>query len=157
MMNGAIAKRMFDEKSICICGHPYEDRFHMILDCIRYSDLRQYCITRLMDIIIPKHGNRITKETIVDRTAFTHLVVDPSWFRKDIGADNKGLPNIFTKETADQLEAVGRTFCYQIYRRRFDILSEVDTDSDTETDDSYSLHDSTDSSSEDSSDWSDNS
>ena len=156
-MNGAIAKRMFDEKSICICGHPYENRFHMILDCISNSDLRQYCIKRLMDIIIPKYGNRITKEMIVDRTAFTHLVVDPSWFRKDIGADNKGLPNIFTKETADQLEAVGRTFCYQIYRRRFDILSEVDTDSDTDTDDSYSLQDSTDSSSEDSSDWSDNS
>ena len=92
----------------------------------------------------------------MDRTAFVFLVIDPSWFRIDIGASNKGLPNILTQETADQLEAIGRTFCYQIYRRRFEILSEVDTDSDTDTDDSYSLHDSTDSSSsEDTSDWSD--
>ena len=127
----------------------------MILDCPKYSDLRHYCISRLTWIIISNHGNIITEEMIQTRTTIAHLIIDPSWFRIDIGSPNKGLPNILTKDTADQLEAIGRTFCYQIYRRRFEILSEIETDSETDTDDSYSLHDSTDSSSnEDSSEWS---
>ena len=80
----------------------------------------------------------------MNRTALSYLVIDPSWFRMDIGSDGKGLPHILTKETADMLETIGRTYCHQIYRRRFDILSEIDSDSETDTDEeNYSLHDST--------------
>ena len=78
----------------------------MILDCPKYSDLRNFCATNLKNIVISKHPNTISKEMIMDKTAFVFLVIDPSWFRIDIGASKKGLPNILTQETADQLEAV---------------------------------------------------
>ena len=135
---------MFNKKPICICYHPYEDRLHMILDCPKYEDLRLFCANEMANLILAKHPNIISKNMITGRTAFAFLVMDPSWFREDIGSIGKGLPNIFTKETADKLEKIGRTFCYQIYRRRFQILSELDTDCDSETDDdvNYSLNDS---------------
>ena len=50
-----------------------------------------------------------------------------------------------SKEDADALEKMSRTFCYQIYRRRFSILSEFveDDESETDDDDIFSLHDTT--------------
>ena len=83
------------------------------------------------------------------------IILDPSWFRKDVGSAGQGLPNIISETDANTLECIGRTFCYQLYKRRFQILSEVDTDSETEDDqDAYSVHDTTDSDSS-VSDWDD--
>ena len=130
-MTGARIKQMFGRSSICTCGHPYEDRLHLILDCIDYLDLRQYCLSRMINIILINHPGIVTKEMISTRTSFAHLVLDPSWFRDDIGSIGKGLPNILSKETTDQLEGIGRTFCFQIYRRRFQTLSEVESDTDS--------------------------
>ena len=83
-----------------------------------------------------------------------HLILDPSWFRSDVGSEGKGLPCIMTKETTDQLERIGRTFCYQLYKRRFELYSkDEDSDSDdTEDEDGYSLHDTSESSSSSDSD-----
>ena len=55
----------------------------------------------------------------------------------------------FSKDTADQLEQIGRTFCYQLYRRRFEILSEEDESGDSEDDsnETFSIHDTFDDSS----------
>ena len=82
---------------------------------------------------------------ITHPNALAHLILDQGWFRKDIGSPNKGLPNIMSKETTDKLETIGRTFCYQVYKRRFELLSHIndDTDSETDCDESYSVHDST--------------
>ena len=51
-----------------------------------------------------------------------------------------------SKYICDELEIITRIYCYQIYRRRFDILSEsgYDTNGDTEDEDDYSLHDTSD-------------
>ena len=112
----------------------------------------------MKNIILINHPHIVTKEMISNRTSFAHLVLDPSWFRDDIGSSGKGIPNILSKETADQLEGIGRTFCFQIYRRRFQTLSEVESDTDSESDseDTYSLHDSSSDidSSDEESDWS---
>ena len=84
------------------------------------------------------------------------MMLDPSWFRSDIGSSTRGFPNILTENTANNLEVIGRKFCFQIYRRRFDVLSEEENGSDDETDcsDEYSLCDtSSSSSSESDSDW----
>ena len=85
------------------------------------------------------------------------LILDPTWFRADIGSPGKGLPNILEKTTTDELERIGRTFCYQVYKRRFSLLSDNKDDSDSETDtdeDAYSLHDTSDyDSSEDESEY----
>ena len=53
------------------------------------------------------------------------------------------MPNIFSIEEAQQIETIGRTYCFQVYRQRFNMLSETENSSDTETscDDSLSLHD----------------
>ena len=106
----------------------------------------------MVDIILSTHPWIITKNMIIHPNALSHLIMDPSWFRKDIGSPNKGLPNIMTKETTDKLEIIGRTFCYQVYKRRFELLANIDdTDSETDCDDSYSLHDITTSTENDSS------
>jgi len=49
-----------------------------------------------------------------------------------------------TKETTDHLESIGWTFCYQLYKKRFELYSR-DEDSDTddtedETDIVYMIH-----------------
>ena len=88
------------------------------------------------------------------RNAMAHLILDPSWFRSDLGSEGKGLPPIMNKETTDCLENIGRTFCYQLYRRRFELYS-ADNDSDSESEedeDGYSLHDTTECSSSSDSD-----
>ena len=47
-----------------------------------------------------------------------------------------------TKETTDQLECLGRTFCFQLYKRRFELYAKDDSDSETEDEgDDLSLHD----------------
>ena len=78
------------------------------------------------------------------------LILDPSWFRSDIGSPGHGLPNIMRKETTDELEKIGQVFCYQVYKRRFSILSVEEDDSETDEESNYTLHDTTeDSESED--------
>ena len=74
-----------------------------------------------------------------------NLILDPTWYRRDIGSNNRGLPNIMTPDDTNNLEKMTRTFCYQIYRRRFSLLSDVeDNESETDDDDMYSLHDTSD-------------
>ena len=83
---------------------------------------------------------------IVESSTLECLILDPTWYRSDVGSPGRGLPNILEKRTTDELERIGRTFCYQVYKRRFSLLSEKKDDSDSETDtdeDEYSLHDTT--------------
>ena len=77
------------------------------------------------------------------RKPLMYLLLDPSWFRKDIGSAEHGIPNILSEADALILEGYGRKFCHQIYRRRWQIIAENETEYDTETedDDDYSLHD----------------
>ena len=87
----------------------------------------------------------ITEGKILQRKVLIHLILDPSSLRRDIGSPDKGLPNILEKPTADLLESIGRTYCYQIYRRRLSLLSDESKDgSETETDSEYTLHDTSD-------------
>ena len=94
---------------------------------------------------------------LTERPVILHLILDPSLYRKDIGSKYRGLPNVFNEMDANEIEKMGRTFCYQLYRRRFQILSEENEEEDSDTDidqDNYSLHDTTDTSSSDSDyDW----
>ena len=143
-MNGEKLSQMFSQDPTCQCGFPVENRIHQLLDCSMYNDIRQYCISRMTQLILTKHNNSITSEMIQERKTLVHLILDPSWFRVDIGSIGKGLPNILSKDTADRLEQLGRTFCYQLYRRRLDSLSELDESDDSdESNDSenYSIHD----------------
>ena len=97
----------------------------------------------MVNLILDNHPWIITENMIKHPNALGHLILDPTWFREDIGSAGKGLPNIMSKSTTDELENIGRTYCFQVYKRRFDLLSQSDCSSDTETDcdDSYSLHD----------------
>ena len=117
----------------------------------KFSDILKIQIVR-SDLLKSRYPSVINEEMLRGRNAMAHLILDPSWFRKDVGSKGKGLPCIINKETADQLERMGRTFCYQVYKRRFE-LSSNDDDSDTsEDDDDYSLHDTTEESSSDEND-----
>ena len=151
-MTGEKLAQMFGQNPVCQCGFQVESRLHLLLDCPIYKDLREYCIAKMTELILSKHNNQITEKMIHERIASTHLILDPSWFRMDIGSTGKGLPTAFSKDTADQLEKLGRTFCYQLYRRRFEILSEEDEseDSDEDCNDTYSIHDTSEDSSIDS-------
>ena len=116
----------------------------MLLDCPLYKDLREFCIKRMVETIIHAHPWIISENTIRKRKVLLLLILDPSWFRWDIGSSSKGLPNILTKTTADQLELIGRVLCFQIYKRRYATLSEEEnSDTDTDVDSMYSLHDTT--------------
>ena len=145
LMTGEKLSLMYGHKPNCFCGYPNEDRFHILLDCVTYSDLREYCIKKII-VIITEGYPSITEDDIKSRYALGHLLLDPSWFRSDIGSPGKGLPNIMSKHICDELEIVTRIYCYQIYRRRFSILSEsgYDSNGDTEDEDDYSLHDTSD-------------
>ena len=155
MMTGEKLHKMYGRKPICICGFPIEDRFHILLDCPTYADLRDSCVSSIVAEIVDNYPPT-RKEEVSDRTVMAHMMLDPSWFRSDIGSSTRGFPNILTENTANNLEVIGRKFCFQIYRRRFDVLSEEENGSDDETDcsDEYSLCDtSSSSSSESDSDW----
>ena len=158
LMTGEKLHKMYGRNPTCICGFPVEDRFHILLDCLTYNDLRDSCISSIVDEIVVNYPPT-RKEDVVDRTVMAHMMLDASWFRADVGSSSKGFPNILTESTANNTEVIGRKLCFQIYRRRFDILSEEDNESDDETDcsDVYSLRDtsssSSSSSSESENDW----
>ena len=149
MMNGEKIKMMFGQNPACQCGFPVEHRFHQLLDCHLYSDLRDFCISEMVKLITSKYPDKISGEMVRQRNAMAHLILDPSWFRSDVGSEGKGLPCILKKETTDHLEKIGRTFCFQLYKRRFELYSiDNDSDSDSEEDeDGFSLHDTTEGSS----------
>ena len=144
-MNGQKLNQFWNQPSTCICGHPMEDRIHQLLDCPTYTDIREYCISQMINILISHHPWVITERKIRKRISLIHLILDPSWYRSDIGSATKGLPNILTPETANKIETIGRVFCFKIYKRRFAILSEEEegSDAETEADSNYSLHDTT--------------
>ena len=145
LMNGEKYNKFYNQSPRCICGHPFEDRYHMILDCNKYEDLREYCLVRMVSLITQKYPF-ISEEMIrQNRLVLANLFLDPTWYRRDIGSNNRGLPNVMTLDDTNDLEKMSRTFCYQIYRRRFSLLSEVeDNESETDDDDMYSLHDTSD-------------
>ena len=58
-------------------------------------------------IVLENHPWVIYKNVIRKRSVLIYKRLDPSWFRWDIGSPNKGLPNIMTKHTANQLEKIG--------------------------------------------------
>ena len=96
----------------------------------------------MVTVILDVHPWIITEKMIRHPYALGHLMLDPSWFREDIGSPGKGLPNIMSKSTKDELETIGRTYCFQVYKIRFEMLSQSeDSDSETDSDDSFSLHD----------------
>ena len=145
LMTGEKLAKMYGLKPTCNCGFPIENRFHILLDCETYRDLREHFIKKTIKIITDAHPWIITEHQIRDRTALCFLMIDPSWFRADIGSLGKGLPNIMKKEVTNEIEVIGRIYCYQIYRRRFSILSyNDDSDSETEDEDKFSLHDTSD-------------
>ena len=146
MMNGEKESKMFNRSPQCQCSHPMENRFHLILDCPVYQDNREHCISRMITLINGNHPE-ITEIQIRDRTALCYLILDPSWFRSDIGSPGFSVPNILSIQEANLLEHYGRKFCFQIYKRRTEILLNEDTnyESETEDEDIYSLHDTTDS------------
>ena len=92
---------------------------------------------------------------IFENSAFPEWSIS-SLFRKDIGCMGHGIPNILSEVDADILEGYSRKFCYQLYRRRWQILEENESGSETEDEDEdvFSLHETTEDSStiEDSSD-----
>ena len=142
LMTGVKQNKMFGYKSSCECGFKREDRFHILLTCSFYTDLRQFCIDRMVTVILNVHPWIITETMVKHPYALGHLILDPTWYREDIGSPGKGLPNIMSKKTTDELETIGRTYCFQVYKRRFEILSQKEGDeSETDCDDSYSIHD----------------
>ena len=117
----------------------------MLLDCNKYDDIREYCLSRMVLLITEKYP--VISEEMIRKSRLVQacLILDPTWYRRDIGSGNRGLPNIISQKDADALEKMSRTFCYQIYRRRFSFLSKFDDDDESETDDDdiFSLHDTT--------------
>ena len=105
-------------------------------------ELRDFCVQEIFKLI-NLHHPEILLSTMTNRIVLLHLILDPTWYRIDIGSRTKIMPNILSIEEAQQIESIGRTFCFQVYRQRFNILSEIENSSDTETscDDSFSLHD----------------
>ena len=133
-----------------------ENRIHMLLDCLIYTTLRDHCLTKMTQVLL-NFSKSFTPEMIEDRDVKLKMILDPSWFREDVGSQGLGLPNILNKSTADHLERIGRKFCFQVYKRRLELLLQEDEDSETEDEDSFSIHDTSDEDSsgdEGSSDWS---
>ena len=93
MMTGEKINKMYGTNPSCICGHPVETRFHILLDCFKYSELRDYCTKQILEIINQFHPT-VPEAVIMDRTVLVHLILDPSWYRVDIGCTTKGMPNI---------------------------------------------------------------
>ena len=84
-MTGEKLNVMFKYSASCPCGFQNEDRFHILLTCSIYTDLRQYCISKMVDIILNAHPWIITEKMIKHPNALAHLILDPTWFRQDIG------------------------------------------------------------------------
>ena len=139
LMTGVKLHTMFQTNPTCACGYPWEDRYHLLLDCELYKDLRTYCTKMIIGSIQCNHPN-ISTGTITDRTVLIHLILDPTWYRSDIGSSFKIMANVLSAEEANFIETIGRTFCFKIYKRRFQYLSRNDpSDSDDETTTCYSF------------------
>ena len=104
----------FGYRSTCNCVFPTEKRSHILLDCTTYNDLRTFSIEKMLKSILLHHIWIITEQMTLQRQTLQLLLLDLSWFRKDIGSSTKGLPNIIEKSTADDLERMWRTL-YQIF------------------------------------------
>ena len=155
-LTGEKLKLFFNSKSTCICGNPLESRTHILLDCPIYSSLREYCLNKMTEVLL-QASNLITSDMLAAPQVQLQLFLDPSWYREDIGSSGRGLPNILAKSTCDHLERIGRKFCFQVYKRRLELFSQECEDSETEDEDSFSIHDTSEDSSsmdEGSSDWS---
>ena len=122
LMTGEILHKMYGTNPSCSCGFPSENRFHILLDCNIYDDLRNFCLVAIISLINKSHPN-ISAEMIKSRIVLAHLILDPTWYRTDIGSSSKIMPNILNVNEANKLEIIGRTFCFQVYKKRFNILS----------------------------------
>ena len=152
MLLGEKLNKMFGQGPKCQCTYPVENRFHVLLDCPLYEYIRELCISRKVHLLT-QHP-KIKEIHVRQRKPLLYLLLDPTWFPKDIGCMGHGIPNILSEVDADILEGYSRKFCYQLYRRRWQILEENESGSETEDEDVFSLHDTTEDSStiEDSSD-----
>jgi len=56
MMNGEKMRMLFGNNAACQCGFSVENHFHQLLDCSIYSDLREFCISEMTNIIISKRA-----------------------------------------------------------------------------------------------------
>ena len=106
----------------------------------------------MVNLITSNHPE-ITEAQVRQRTTLCFLLLDPSWFRQDIGSETlplpiigsvPPLPNILSEMEANTLEHFGRKFCFQVYTRRNQLIFNEGSDSETEDEDSYSLHDTSD-------------
>ena len=84
IMTGEKINKMFNENPKCQCGFPMEDRFHILLDCQIYHDLREICMTSIVSVIQNSHPE-ITENIIRNRTVMAHMILDPSWYQITIG------------------------------------------------------------------------
>ena len=80
VMTGEKLNKMYGMSSKCNCGFSLEDRFHILLDCITYHDLRDICISSIISVIQEGHPE-ILEETICNRTVIAHLLLDATWFQ----------------------------------------------------------------------------
>ena len=142
LMTGEKINQMYGTSAKCNCGYALEHRFHILLDCNSYQDLRELCFTTIVKVV-QKYHPQISENLILNRTVIAKLILDPTWYRKDIGLQNKDFPHILAVKESNEIEVIGRAYCYKIYKRRFEILSDSmdGSDSETETDASYSIHD----------------
>ena len=109
LLTGEKLSKMYGNNPKCSCGYPLENRFHLLLDCVTFHDLREICITAIISVIQKSHP-QIPKELIRNRTVIIHLILDSTWYRKDIGSSEKILPNILNKQESNEIEVIGRAF-----------------------------------------------
>ena len=69
----------------------------MILNCPKYVDLHHFSVNKMANVFPAICPDILSKNMIIEITAFTFLVIYPSWFRVNNGSMGKGLPNILHK------------------------------------------------------------
>ena len=76
-LTGEKMKLLFNSRASCICGNPLESRIHMLLDCRIYTNLRGYCLNKMMEVIL-NSSVLLATDMLTDRKVQLQLLLDPS-------------------------------------------------------------------------------
>ena len=99
-----------------LCRANAETRVHFLVECSRFSNLRQGLIQSMRNILMTSNTKSRIDEVLTNQEKATQLILDSS-----VRARNGDL--FIDTEMTDCIEKISRNMCYNLHKYRCDLLS----------------------------------
>ena len=99
-----------------LCRANAETRVHFLVECSRFSNLRQGFIQSMRNILMTSNTKSRIDEVLTNPEKATQLILDSS-----VHARNGDL--FIDTEMTDCIEKISRNMCYNLHKYRCDLLS----------------------------------